>query len=473
MMYSVAAITLAASATASNTLAPNMERYSQLMANKARTWEPMHPKSNPFATFNDDELMGLMGLSTRDLVGSKEQGAVSEKFFNAPGYPPPKYVHFPSQGPYCAQLPASWTNRTGWTTPRAAFERAQCGSDCATAGYGPCPSAEAQWRPGTCASTGKDFESQWSGDNPDPAIQCTEWCHAPGSTVVAVPEAYFAVPQLPTDFDARDKFSSCIGAIRNQLKCGSCWAFGGAETLSDNLCIQGKHSGPLSAQDLVSCDGTDHGCNGGDLIDAWDRLSNIGIVDQACMPYTAGNGTVKKCPGVCTGSGEFQRHKCGQAANMLEDVTAIKNGVYQMGAAETGFYVYEDFMDYKSGVYHHDNTTSNLPLGGHAVKIVGWGVAGAVNYWLVANSWGPTWGMDGFFKIDMADKDSAFALGGAFNCGSLAPPPAAPTPGPKCEDILPSNECTDTVKDCTTRHLVCAKTCKCCGYFQPPAYCKA
>ena len=39
---------------------------------------------------------------------------------------------------------------------------------------------------------------------------------------------------------------------------------------------------------------------------------------------------------------------------------------------ETGFVVYEDFMNYKSGVYHH---VSGKMLGGHAVKIIGWGVS--------------------------------------------------------------------------------------------------
>lgn len=59
---------------------------------------------------------------------------------------------------------------------------------------------------------------------------------------------------------------------------------------------------------------------------------------------------------------------------------------------ETGFTVYEDFMSYKDGVYKHK--TGNA-LGGHAVKIVGWGDG----YWIVANSWGTGWGMKGFFNI--------------------------------------------------------------------------
>jgi cathepsin B len=59
---------------------------------------------------------------------------------------------------------------------------------------------------------------------------------------------------------------------------------------------------------------------------------------------------------------------------------------------ETGFTVYEDFMNYKSGVYKHQTGSQ---LGGHAVKIVGWGDG----YWIVANSWGTSWGEKGFFNI--------------------------------------------------------------------------
>ncbi|KAG2378426.1 hypothetical protein C9374_008313, partial [Naegleria lovaniensis] len=53
---------------------------------------------------------------------------------------------------------------------------------------------------------------------------------------------------------------------------------------------------------------------------------------------------------------------------------------------------------YKSGVYHH---VSGGLVGGHAIKIVGWGVDSESRkpYWICANSWGPSWGIDGFFWI--------------------------------------------------------------------------
>ena len=66
------------------------------------------------------------------------------------------------------------------------------------------------------------------------------------------------------------------------------------------------------------------------------------------------------------------------------------------GPVEVAFSVYADFLTYKSGVYHH---TSGSMLGGHAVKMLGWGVDSGTPYWIVANSWNPDWGNQGYFYI--------------------------------------------------------------------------
>lgn len=66
------------------------------------------------------------------------------------------------------------------------------------------------------------------------------------------------------------------------------------------------------------------------------------------------------------------------------------------GPVVASFLVYEDFLTYKSGVYQH--VTGNS-LGGHAIKIIGWGVENGTPYWLITNSWNESWGDNGFFKI--------------------------------------------------------------------------
>ncbi len=80
---------------------------------------------------------------------------------------------------------------------------------------------------------------------------------------------YENVGALPTNFDPRtDKFSKCIHPIRDQQQCGSCWAFGATEALSDRFCINGKDV-ILAPQDPVSCDTNNYGCDGGYLNYVW------------------------------------------------------------------------------------------------------------------------------------------------------------------------------------------------------------
>jgi cathepsin B len=69
------------------------------------------------------------------------------------------------------------------------------------------------------------------------------------------------------------------------------------------------------------------------------------------------------------------------------------------GPIQVGFQVFSDFMQYHNGTYAR-TAGAQGPLGGHAVKIVGWGVdTGGNDYWTVANSWSADWGMGGFFNM--------------------------------------------------------------------------
>jgi cathepsin B len=78
------------------------------------------------------------------------------------------------------------------------------------------------------------------------------------------------------------------------------------------------------------------------------------------------------------------------------DEDQIKQEIMKHGPIEVDFSVYADFPSYKSGVYKH--VTGEF-LGGHAVRMLGWGVENGTPYWLIANSWNTDWGDNGFFKI--------------------------------------------------------------------------
>jgi cathepsin B len=208
----------------------------------------------------------------------------------------------------------------------------------------------------------------------------------------------------PTSFDSRKQWGACIHPIRDQARCGSCWAFAASEVLSDRFCIAGKNVGVLSPQYLVSCDMSDYGCQGGYLTNSWGFLVKTGIPTDACYPYTSGSGQRGTCQNRCHDGSALAMYKAskyyqtGSVDNTMNDIVAH-------GPVESGFSVYQDFMSYKSGVYQHK---SGGLLGGHAVKVVGWGVEGSTPYWIVANSWTTGWGEQGFFRILKGRNECGF-----------------------------------------------------------------
>jgi cathepsin B len=208
---------------------------------------------------------------------------------------------------------------------------------------------------------------------------------------------------VPKSFDARTKWPKCIGKIRDQQQCGSCWAFSGAEALGDRFCIatNGSMNSILSPQYILSCDQTDYGCNGGYLSNEWTFLSTVGTTTDDCSPYVSGGGDVPQCPTTCQDGSAIKLYKADPKTVKLFDpsnLEAVQQDIATYGSVQMGFNVYQDFFTYSSGVYRH---LSGGLAGGHAVKYVGWGVdsASGLPYWIAANSWGESWGNNGFFWI--------------------------------------------------------------------------
>ncbi len=201
-------------------------------------------------------------------------------------------------------------------------------------------------------------------------------------------------------FDAREKWGSKVHTIRDQGQCGSCWAFGATEALSDRFAIETSTDVVLSPQHLVSCDNGNFGCNGGYLNKAWAFMQKTGVATDECYPYTSGTTQVDgECFTTCSDGSAFTLYHAGQYA-MTSSVSKTQQALQQDGPVEAAFTVYEDFMNYKSGIYEHK--TGGM-LGGHAIKNVGWGTEGGVDYWIMANSWSTSWGDNGFFKIKRGD----------------------------------------------------------------------
>ena len=211
---------------------------------------------------------------------------------------------------------------------------------------------------------------------------------------------------LPRNFDSREAWPGCVSEVRDQSGCGSCWAFSASQVLSDRYCIatSSKNKLILSPQDMISCDNSNHACQGGELDKAWKYLENYGIVNEECFPYQSGDGiTIPKCiENTCVNTkSEFKKYKAKiNSSKAYQCPTLIKMEIFARGPIQAGFFVYEDFMHYQSGIYEY---THGRKLGGHAVVIIGWGEENDNPYWIVQNSWGNKWGENGFFRIKMGE----------------------------------------------------------------------
>jgi len=230
------------------------------------------------------------------------------------------------------------------------------------------------------------------------------------------PKQFSSRVELPTNFNASTQWPKCptISTIYNQADCGSCWAFGGVSAASDRACISsgGSFTSTLSFAEVVECDSYSDGCEGGSAGSTWDFISNPGIVTDSCYPYYIPTcpPSQQPCLNFVDTPNCWSNNSCVDKTTWNNDVHTATN-VYSLNSVEDAqqdlmtngpfeacFSVYQDFLSYKSGVYIYDG--SSPFLGGHCVRITGWGVDSGTPYWLITNSWTDYWGDNGYVKIE-------------------------------------------------------------------------
>jgi len=217
------------------------------------------------------------------------------------------------------------------------------------------------------------------------------------------------IAAAPESFDSRTQWPQCttMTDIRNQKHCGSCWAFGAVEAMSDRICVHKGEIVRLSAEDMNSCSKSLFiscgSCDGGQPACAWSYWVKTGVVSEDCYAYTAGedNTTIvtpeckKKCVNNTSLEWATDKRK-GEKSYTIVGEDSMKTELAKNGPFEVAFHVYEDFMSYSSGIYYH---TSGGFEGGHAVKLIGYGEENGMKYWICANSWDRDWGEQGYFRI--------------------------------------------------------------------------
>lgn len=262
----------------------------------------------------------------------------------------------------------------------------------------------------------------------------------------------------PDNFDGRVVWGKYLSKIKNQGECGICYSCSTVGSLADrfNILSLGAVHLNLSAADLVMCLTNDqltlvevgesddlalldkfhkdevkmrdtNGCKGNTLYEACKYLYMQGVPTEECIPDSlvteiGSNAELPFCEDI---EGRMLDHcldsKYAQASfrasvayqlkynsdNMDDTERVIKTEIYKWGPISGGFLMYDDFLNDYDGktIYTTSHDVADNTLGGHAIRIVGWGEGvqedRIVKYWICANSWSEEWGDGGYFKIEM------------------------------------------------------------------------
>jgi len=221
-----------------------------------------------------------------------------------------------------------------------------------------------------------------------------------------------------------------VTPVKNQAQCGSCWAFSTVGSIEGGFQIAGNSLTQFSEQDLVSCDnaahgGSDQGCNGGLMDNAFKWVEKNGLCTESDYPYSSGSGQSGTCKKTC---------KPAVTLTGFTDVPGESGMLAAIGKGPVSVAIEADksaFQLYKGGVI--DSAACGKKLD-HGVLVVAYGTDSGLSkdYYTIKNSWGGSWGEHGYVRFVRGKDQCGVADSASYPTGvkPMGPTPPGPAPGP-------------------------------------------
>jgi len=236
--------------------------------------------------------------------------------------------------------------------------------------------------------TKEEFRNQYLMPNPPPL-----------GPKVPVAKVANNSAQLPNTYNWVGHNPPVVTPIYNQGQCGSCWAFSATETIESRWALAGHPLVSLAMQQIVDCDTNDYGCSGGWPYNAYKYVISAGGMDPlADYPYVAVNEACR-----------FQPSEVVAKITGWEYVTTTMNEdqmrTYLVAKGPLSVCVdASSWGSYTSGVFPASSCGTSID---HCVQAVGYDVTNG--YWIIRNSWGTSWGMNGFMQLQYGANACAVA----------------------------------------------------------------
>jgi len=204
------------------------------------------------------------------------------------------------------------------------------------------------------------------------------------------------VGAAPATFDWRN--SGAVTPVKDQESCGSCWAFSATEAIESAYIVAGKATNTsinLSVQQIVDCDTTSDGCDGGEPSSAYAYLIQAGGQENnISYPYTGQDGTC-----AFDASEVVAKISNYKPATSFYSETTLQANLVAWGPLSICVDA-AAWQDYQSGVLTHWECAFINELD-HCVQLVGYNSTASTPYWIVRNSWTPFWGVHGYIFLEM------------------------------------------------------------------------